>query len=205
MKKRSTEDFDGLPYVCTFLQASLWFYYAITKTGAIVVAFICAVGSVLKLIYVTLFLIYAPSRKKAKTAMWVGLLDVGFLGAILLITHFAMHGDLRLSIIGSTCAVISIIMYGSPLANMRTVLTTESVEYMPFLLSFVLFLNGAVWTCYAVLAQDLFIGVPNGIGLALGLTQLILYAIYMKPRGGKGGIEEMEEGKQPLIHSQPTK
>ena len=45
----------------------------------------------------------------------------------------------------------------------KTVVMTKSVEYMPFLLSFILFVNGAVWTVYAVLTKDLFIGVsfPN--------------------------------------------
>lgn len=41
----------------------------------------------------------------------------------------------------------------------KTVVVTKSVEYMPFLLSFILFINGAVWTVYAVLTKDLFIGV----------------------------------------------
>lgn len=41
----------------------------------------------------------------------------------------------------------------------KTVVMTKSVEYMPFLLSFMLFINGGVWTVYAVLTSDWFIGV----------------------------------------------
>lgn len=41
----------------------------------------------------------------------------------------------------------------------KTVVVTKSVEYMPFLLSFILFINGAVWTVYAFLTKDAFIGV----------------------------------------------
>lgn len=43
----------------------------------------------------------------------------------------------------------------------KTVILTKSVEYMPFLLSFILFINGGVWTVYAVLVQDLFVAVSS--------------------------------------------
>jgi hypothetical protein len=39
------------------------------------------------------------------------------------------------------------------------VITTKSVEFMPFFLSFFLFLNGGVWATYAVLDRDIFLGV----------------------------------------------
>jgi solute carrier family 50 protein (sugar transporter) len=39
------------------------------------------------------------------------------------------------------------------------VVKTRSVEYMPFSLSFFLFLNGGVWRVYSLLVKDYFIGV----------------------------------------------
>lgn len=36
---------------------------------------------------------------------------------------------------------------------------TKSVEFMPFSLSFFLFLNGGVWSGYALLVKDYYIGV----------------------------------------------
>ena len=41
----------------------------------------------------------------------------------------------------------------------RTVVKTRSVEYMPFSLSFFLFLNGGIWSVYSLLVKDYFIGV----------------------------------------------
>lgn len=35
----------------------------------------------------------------------------------------------------------------------------KSVKYMPFLLSFFQFLNGGVWSAYALLVKDYYIGV----------------------------------------------
>ena len=41
------------------------------------------------------------------------------------------------------------------------VIKTKSVEYMPFLLSLVSFLNGCCWTAYALIRFDLYITVSN--------------------------------------------
>jgi len=40
-----------------------------------------------------------------------------------------------------------------------TVITTKSVEYMPFFLSLVNFLNGICWTAYALIRFDLYVTV----------------------------------------------
>ncbi|KAH7574666.1 hypothetical protein JRO89_XS03G0328600 [Xanthoceras sorbifolium] len=77
---------------------------------------------------------------------------------------------------------------------------------MPFLLSFILFVNGAVWTVYAVFTTDLFIGIPNGTGFVLGTAQLVIYAMYWKPKSSSSTTSKettynLEDGwqHQPLI------
>ncbi|KAJ6775434.1 BIDIRECTIONAL SUGAR TRANSPORTER SWEET [Salix purpurea] len=91
--------------------------------------------------------------------------------------------------------------YASPLAAMKTVITTKSVEFMPFLLTFSTLLNGGFWTLYALLAKDFLVGVPNGIGFLLGIAQLILYGIYHRYRPLKKVTDNLEDGLQndPLI------
>ncbi|KAK9287778.1 hypothetical protein L1049_016218 [Liquidambar formosana] len=195
IKHRSTEEFESLPYICTLLNSALWTYYGITKPGGLLVATVNGFGIVVETIYVALFLIYAPPRVKAKTAVLVGILDVGCLAAAILVTRLALQGDVRIDAIGFMCAGLNIVMYGSPLAAMRTVVTTKSVEFMPFLLSFFLFLNGGIWAFYALLVRDIFLGVPNGTGFILGTAQLVLYAIYRnaKPSNTPDGV--MEDGR----------
>ncbi|KAG6427323.1 hypothetical protein SASPL_111565 [Salvia splendens] len=179
VKHKTTEEFESLPYICTLLNSSLWTYYGIIKPDAYLVATVNGFGVVVELIYVALFFYFAslPSIK-AKTAILFGVIDVGFFVVAVLATYLALQGDARIDAIGFISSALNIVMYASPLAAMKRVMTTKSVEYMPFLLTFFLFLNGGVWTLYAVLAQDWFLGVPNAIGLLLGIIQLALYAIY---------------------------
>ncbi|XP_065863679.1 bidirectional sugar transporter SWEET17 [Euphorbia lathyris] len=183
VENRSTEEFESLPYVCTLLNAALWTYYGIIKPGAYLVATVNGFGILVELVYVSLFLIYASPKMKVKTGITIALLDVGFLVAAVLVTRLALVGDVRINATGFICAGLNIIMYASPLAAMKTVVTTKSVEFMPFLLSFFFFLNGAIWTFYAFLTADVFLGVPNGVGFVLGIAQIVLYLIYC--RNGK--------------------
>ncbi|EXC03956.1 Bidirectional sugar transporter SWEET17 [Morus notabilis] len=157
VKRRSTEDFDSLPYICTVLSTSLWTYYGITKPGEYLVATINGFGIVVETIYVALFLLYAPLKMRAKTAILVGILDVGFFVAAILVTQLALQGETRIDALGFLGAGLNIIMYVSPLAAIKTVVTTKSVEYMPFFLSFFFFLNGGIWTFYALLVRDYFL------------------------------------------------
>ncbi|EOY06556.1 hypothetical protein QUC31_016210 [Theobroma cacao] len=203
IKRQSTEDFESLPYICTLLNSSLWTYYGITKPGGLLVATVNGFGILVEAVYVVLFLIYAPKKMRVKTGILVGILDVGFLAAAIVVTQLALTGETRIDAIGFMCAGLNIIMYGSPLAAMKTVVTTKSVEYMPFFLSFFLFLNGGIWAFYALLVQDYFLGIPNGIGFLLGTAQLLLYAIYRNGKPSSNNISEglMEQGwpTEPLI------
>ncbi|KAL8545522.1 hypothetical protein ACS0TY_005612 [Phlomoides rotata] len=202
LKNKSTEEFESLPYICTLLNSCLWTYYGIIKPGSYLVATVNGFGVIVEIVYVVLFLLFAPPQKRARTAILVGILDVGLLGAALSVTYLMMEGGLRVDAIGLISSGLNIIMYAAPLSAMKNVVTKKSVEYMPFLLSFFLFLNGGIWTIYAVLVQDWFLGVPNSIGFMLGSLQLVLYAIYRNPKTSKDDFppdSTDKSQKQPLL------
>ncbi|KAL6593889.1 hypothetical protein ACP70R_048790 [Stipagrostis hirtigluma subsp. patula] len=200
VRNKSTEDFRWLPYVTTLLSTSLWTFYGLLKPGGLLVVTVNGAGAALEAAYVTLYLVYAPKETKAKMAKLVLAVNVGFLAAVVVVTLLALHGGARLFAVGLLCAALTIGMYAAPMAVMRTVVKTRSVEYMPFSLSFFLFLNGGVWSVYSLLVKDYFIGVPNAVGFILGTAQLALYAAYRKKtrtvvalKGGGGEAAAVEE------------
>ncbi|KAJ6965689.1 bidirectional sugar transporter SWEET4-like [Populus alba x Populus x berolinensis] len=85
-------------------------------------------------------------------------------------------------------------MYASPLTIVKKVVTTKSVEFMPLSLSLANFLNGCVWTAYALIRFDIFMLVSNGIGAFFGFLQLVLYAFYYKstPKRGSQDVKPSE-------------
>ncbi|KAJ9681840.1 hypothetical protein PVL29_017959 [Vitis rotundifolia] len=118
VKKKSTENYKGIPYITTLLATSLWTFYGFLKPGGLLVITVNATGAIMQFIYVTLFLIYAPRDVKIQSMKLAAILDVGFLGAVILITLLAFHGRIQLIFVGVFCAGLTIGMYASPLSAM---------------------------------------------------------------------------------------
>ncbi|KAF4380457.1 hypothetical protein F8388_024750 [Cannabis sativa] len=107
---------------------------------------------------------------------------------IALVSSFVFHDHHHRKIfVGTVGLFVATAMYGSPLVVVKQVISTKSVEFMPFYLSFFSFLASSLWLAYGLLSHDLFLSTPNMLGCPLGFLQLVLYCIYRK---NKGVIEE---------------
>ncbi|KAK2989909.1 hypothetical protein RJ640_019492 [Escallonia rubra] len=159
---KSTEEFSGIPYVMTLLNCLLATWYGLPfvtlSNKNIPMSTINGTGAVVESIYVLIFLTFAPKKEKGKIS---GLLIfvLGMFSAIAFISIFALHGQKRKLLCGYAATVFSIIMYASPLSVMRTVIKTNSVEFMPFFLSLFVFLCGTSWFIFGLLEKDNFVAV----------------------------------------------
>ncbi|XP_043717289.1 bidirectional sugar transporter SWEET4-like isoform X2 [Telopea speciosissima] len=196
-KKRSVEQFSAAPYLATLLNCMLWIVYGLplVHPHSMLVITINGTGFVIELTYVILFLLYSDGKKRLRVLVML-MVEFGFVAFIAVHVLTLAHSFARRSlIVGSVCVFFGTLMYAAPLAVMKLVITTRSVEYMPFSLSLAAFANGICWTIYALIRFDLFITIPNSLGTVFGLGQLILYATFykntqrlMKERKGKGDI-----------------
>ncbi|KAG8369924.1 hypothetical protein BUALT_Bualt14G0063900 [Buddleja alternifolia] len=201
IKNRSTEEFESIPYTILLLNASLWTYYGIIKPVFLLTT-INGFGATVVAIYVVIFLLFAPPRMKVKTAAVVVILNVGFLVGVILVTSLAMNKQAQVNTTGVLCVCVTIISFGSPLAAIKTVVTTKSVEYMPFFLTLFYFLVATSWSTYGILIHDTFILIPNGIGFFLGVAQLILYAWYRNyPKPSENVLEEGDQHEHLIVPS----
>ncbi|XP_073126638.1 bidirectional sugar transporter SWEET1-like [Henckelia pumila] len=209
IKKRSTEQFSGVPYVMTSLNCllSAWYGLPFVSPNNLLVSTINGTGAGIELVYVLIFLIFAPKKEKGKI---LGLLTLvlAIFAIVAFVSLFALHGKGRKLFCGVAATVFSIIMYGSPLTIIRLVIKTKSVEFMPFFLSLFVFLCGTSWFIFGLLGKDPFVAIPNGFGCGLGTVQLILYAIYRKNKGQtqKGATNEsleMEKSISKPHHEKP--
>jgi solute carrier family 50 protein (sugar transporter) len=65
MKAKSTEQFDGLPYMLSLLNCFICLWYGLpwVSDGRLLVATVNGTGAAFQLAYISLFFIYADSRK----------------------------------------------------------------------------------------------------------------------------------------------
>jgi solute carrier family 50 protein (sugar transporter) len=182
IKKKDVEEFSPVPYLATIFNCMLWVFYGLplVHPNSTLVITINGIGLAIEAAYLVTFLLYAPNRKR----LWVlavlaaeAVLMAALVTGVLLGAH--TH-DSRSMIVGILCVIANTCMYAAPLSVMGKVIKTKSVEYMPFYLSFVGLLNGGCWTAYALIKFDLYITIPNGLGVLFSIAQLILYGCYYK-------------------------
>ncbi|KAJ8451111.1 hypothetical protein Cgig2_026920 [Carnegiea gigantea] len=183
----------------------LWALYGLPfiHPNSILVLTISAIGCLIELAYLLLFVIYSDTPRKKVILILTTLAEILAVGIIfslvLTLAHTTAH---RAQIIGVFGDISGVVMYASPLSVMKQVITTKSVEFMPLAVSVASVANALVWTVYAVHPFDLYVmqndkclstfifviiglitcvtQMPNGLGCFLGLAQLILYAAYSK-------------------------
>ncbi|RWW15575.1 hypothetical protein BHE74_00023809 [Ensete ventricosum] len=81
--------------------------------------------------------------------------ELAFMTVVVVTVLLATHThEKRSLIVGILCIIFGTCMYASPLAVMKLVIQTKSVEFMPFTLSLASFLNGVCWTAYSCLPFD---------------------------------------------------
>ncbi|CAM6017772.1 unnamed protein product [Sphagnum balticum] len=194
IKKKSVQDFSGIPYVCTLLNCALWVMYGspLVEFQMLVVT-INAAGCIIELSYLFIYLLFATKKIKMKVLKLLLLVLVAYISVVVLVLELVHDKSRRKLIFGTLCVVVTVAMYASPLTVMSMVIRTRSVEFMPFLLSLFNFINGAVWFGYAFVGQlDIFIAVPNGLGAFSGIVQLVLYAIYKNATPVKSVVKQQE-------------
>ncbi|CAN6350955.1 unnamed protein product [Urochloa humidicola] len=189
IRRRSTEDFSGVPYNMTLLNCllSAWYGLPFVSPNNILVSTINGAGAAIEAVYVVIFLVFASRRRTRLRMLGLASAVAAVFAAVALVSTLALHHEKRKLLCGIAATVCSICMYGSPLSIMRLVVKTKSVEYMPFLLSLAVFLCGTSWFVYGLLGRDPFVAIPNGCGSFLGAVRLILYAIYRNSGASKAG------------------
>ncbi|TVU32384.1 hypothetical protein EJB05_24114 [Eragrostis curvula] len=181
-KKGTVEQYSPIPYVATLLNCLMWVLYGLplVHPHSMLVITINGTGTVIELTYITLFLIFSAGATRRKVLLLLAG-EVAFVGAVAaLVLTLAHTHERRSMVVGILCVLFGTGMYAAPLSVMKMVIQTKSVEYMPLFLSLASLVNGICWTAYALIKFDLYITIPNGLGVMFAVAQLILYAIYYK-------------------------
>ncbi|KAF5725693.1 bidirectional sugar transporter NEC1-like [Tripterygium wilfordii] len=191
-KKKSSEGYQSIPYVIALSSAMLLLYYGFLKTNAYIIIIINAIGCVIEISYLALYLLYAPKKEKRNAVKMVLLFNVVGFGIMIMLTFVLVKGPQRVTAVGWICAAFNLAVFAAPLSIMRQVIRTKSVEFMPFTLSFFLTLCATSWFFYGFFVKDMYIAVPNVLGFLFGIAQMILYMIYKDGNKNDYDIEKQK-------------
>ncbi|XP_059077965.1 bidirectional sugar transporter SWEET3b-like [Cryptomeria japonica] len=181
MRKKTTGEMSGLPYAIGLLNCLVYTWYGspLISNGwdnALVMA-TNAIGLLLQFCFCGIYLLFAPSKPKRIMGMILGGVLVVF-ASIASASMWGIGAAHKKVLVGTTGMVASVILYGSPLSDIRTVVKSKSVECMSFYFSMFAFLGSVLWLVYGALSRDILIMAPNFLGIPLASTQMIIYCVY---------------------------
>jgi len=160
-----------LPFVSLLTNCIIWSFYGLLRKDSTVLV-PNAIGIVSGLGCVLAYQKHAPSFP---TTLYAGASLI-----VLVSTLLASMGNYNL--IGSIGCGLAVIVMGSPLATLKTVIQSRSTAALPFPTSFMGFCNSLSWSAYGLLvANDVMIYGPNLVGLFLSSIQMLLFAVFGLP------------------------
>ena len=143
-------------------------------------AFIAAAnipGCLASMWYVVTLLPLIPHEASAERRLVQSVL-IGGAGCLLCLCTFlifshASHAN-RSFALGLFGSILCVLLFASPLSTMSEVLSTQNAASIYAPLTFATCVNCGSWTIYGLVIGDIWVYLPNGTGLCLGLVQLAL-------------------------------
>jgi solute carrier family 50 protein (sugar transporter) len=187
VRTKSTHKVPYFLFVFTILNCEFWTIYGAKKDAWPLI--VCnVIGIVTNHIYLTIFFKYLNVELMRKI-FFIVLLYSSFAVSFALLFFLVPDPE----IYGVIAMLMNICMFVSPLQNLNKVITLQDNTYIPLPISVTLIFNCTVWTLYGFFKdKDLYVMIPNMLGLALAILQVVLWVIYRKPNSYTKNSDEDE-------------
>ena len=165
-----------LPYSCMVGNCFLWSTYGLLKHQASIWG-PNLIGTILALYYCRTYIKYSP--KSSPTLPGSVDQHVISIMAVFGAVAAAVLCSINPSYVGQTAVIFCIALFASPLAALKTVVATKSAKSIPWPFTIASVINCFLWSVTgAFKLKDWNVIVPNTLGLAFGLAQIMLKLVY---------------------------
>ncbi|MCO5549498.1 hypothetical protein L7F22_002970 [Adiantum nelumboides] len=160
----------------------LWVFYGlpINRPHNFWIILTNSIGAILALVAVGAYYHYTSCKEKL-IVEWELESFAGFF-MILILTTIWLNTDreTRVFVVGTICVVFSSLMHLALLSELATAWSNKDLRRLHPIPSITAFLKGAIWTAYGWSGNDVFIVIPNGVGVATGVIQVILCIVIRR-------------------------
>jgi uncharacterized protein with PQ loop repeat len=111
------------------------------------------------------------------------------------ISEISLDTTARNTVIGITTNIFLILFYISPLSTLPAVIKSKDASSIHPVLTLVSLVNGALWCVYGFALRDVFIWMPNGVGVLCCVVLVSLRVMFPKGKTSNSGLDA-EKGSE---------
>jgi len=180
IRKGSSGDASGLPFIAGALNCGIWLKYAFLIDDS-AMKLVNGIGVLLLSSSSVIFYKYTPNKTGA-------LKQIVFAAGFFLTIAFYVNSmkeeasENARYILGLVGDVLAVCYFGAPIASIAHVFRTGSTEVLPFPIILSSWFVTGQWWIYGNILQDSFVSVPNCLGWCLATFQLFLFVYFPSKR-----------------------
>ena len=176
----------GFLLLFSFLNCILWADYGMLK-NQFNTYFANGVGGSISLIFITIFLIHLGKRRIVFALLFNLILIIVITGI-----YFLCFYVVEPNITGIIANVFNVLMYAGPGEKIYTICKTGNYKLIPIWSSFGALVCSTCWMMYGFYKSDFLLELPNGLGCASAIVQLVVYLVYWKKSKKKMESDQTE-------------
>ena len=172
--KITYEDTPGILVTASYVNCFCWYIYG-DMIFSDQVKICNLIGSIITITLISIYLVY-EIRKYTLDAI---------LNALIIITgSYATYRGLTIvvdddAIIGKICNITSIIVYLSPMYLIYKVIKEKNNYILiPIYIAWATLISSGLWIIYGIIIKDVYIMIPNVIGIVLAIIQICIYFLF---------------------------
>ncbi|KAF4136675.1 Sugar efflux transporter for intercellular exchange [Phytophthora infestans] len=180
-KTKTTGPSSILPVVMIFCNCYVWVLYAYLVDNILPLFVNCCFGMFTSVVFGAIYYHYSKDRTHIHKvcAITFAVLVIYAIYYILGTTGVINQSDDAVEkLLGVVSDIVSLVMYASPLEAMKQVIQTKDATTLPIIISAIFLTNTTVWTVFAFADDDMFVVVPNAIGMLVCIAQVVLFVMY---------------------------
>ena len=174
----------GVLLLCSFLNCILWSDYGLI-TNQFLLYLANGLGGTITLIYITIFLIHVADRK-----VLLSLFYNFFLICCIVEIYFVFYYLVPFKVTGIIANVFNVLMYAAPGEKIYQICKGASYQLIPIWSTIGGTACSTSWMCYGIYQKDIYVVIPNALGVLASIVQIVIFIIYRKKQKNKAQSEE---------------
>ena len=174
----------GVLLLCSFLNCILWSDYGLI-TNQFLLYLANGLGGTITLIYITIFLIHVADRK-----VLLSLFYNFFLICCIVEIYFVFYYLVPSKVTGIIANVFNVLMYAAPGEKIYQICKGASYQLIPIWSTIGGTACSTSWMCYGIYQKDIYVVIPNALGVLASIVQIVIFVIYRRKQKNKAQSEE---------------